>query len=258
MTVEKKELIKLDILNPDFFTVKGVEPLYFSVPPELSFFLTHKVIDWLNKVNQTTNRAFNYNTVSVANTSLRGDNYFSLNIKTPAGAGTIYIEYDKYSQFKEASVVFRERVYGNKARYPDCYYLFSLTFKINKDMQLDSYRITRDVESKTHFLQVHYDFNKDGVKTKDSLVMTCGNNTYMARKTNVDNTYEFDNYFNSIIEKIAVSPNAFLDAMSQFTVRKITNDTTFTTFYQELRDLYNNGLLNDLDDIFEVVKMAAI
>lgn len=63
--VEKKELVKLDILNPDFLTIKGVQPLYFLVPPELKFFLTHRVIDWLNKVNQVTNRTFNYNRVAV-------------------------------------------------------------------------------------------------------------------------------------------------------------------------------------------------
>lgn len=195
--------------------------LNFSVPPELDFFLSHKVIDWLNKVNQSTNGAFNYKTVSLAETALRGDNYFSINIKTPVGAGTIYIEYDRYSQFKEASVVFRERVYGNKDRYPQCYSLFSLTIKINKDMQLESYRLTRDVDTpETHFLHIHYDFNEDSVKTRDSLVLTCDDDTYIARKTNVDNTYEFDNFFNSIVDNVALLPNAFLDAMPQFKVRK--------------------------------------
>lgn len=259
MSYEKEELIKLDFLNPDFSTIKGMEPLHFLVPPELNFFLSHKVIDWLNKVNQSTNGAFNYNTVSLAETALRGDNYFSINIKTPAGAGTIYIEYDRYSQFKEASVVFRERVYINQARYPQCYYFFSLTIKINKNMELESYRLTRNVETpETHFLDIHYDFNEDGVKTRDSLVIVCDNTTYIARKKNVDNTYEFDNFFNAIVDKIAVSPNSFLEAIPQFKVRKINSDETLTVFYDELRKLYEKGLLNDLDDIFKVVKMAAI
>jgi len=261
MSYEKEELIKLDILNPVFYTDNVMEAvaLNFSVPPELDFFLSHKVIDWLNKVNQSTNGAFNYNTVSLAETALRGDNYFSINIKTPAGTGTIYIEYDRYSQFKEASVVFREKIYGNKDRYLQCYYLFSLTIKINQYMQLENYSLTRNVGTlEKHCLDINYYFNEYNEKTKDSLVITCDDNTYIARKKNVDNTYEFDNFFNNIVDKLAVSPNAFLEAMPQFKVRKINSDETLMVFYDELRNLYENGLLNDLDDIFEVVKMAAI
>lgn len=245
---------EFDFLNPDFKTDTDGKAMTFSVPSELQFFLVHKTIDFLNKANDFTDSFFNFENISVADTTLRGREHFSVNINTPVGSGTIYLEYDRYSRFKEGSIVFHKGIYRNKDRYPNFYHLFYLTIKINKDMQLDSYLLRRDIR---YYLEIHYEFNKDNIKSKDAVIIVT-DKKYIAKKINVDNTYEFDNFFNSIIDTVVLAPNTFIELTSQFSIKKINNNESLAIFYDELRDLYEKGLLVNLENNLEVVRMAAI
>jgi hypothetical protein len=257
---------KFDFLNPDFKTETEGEPVTFFVPPEFQFFLVHKTIDWLNAVNESTDMAFNFETIAVADTTLRGSDHFSVNIHTPAGAGTIYIDYDQENKFKEAELVFLHNVYKNKEKYPDHDCLFRLTIKINNKMEFNGYRLARNVETLDNLsLSIYYDFDRYSVKLRDMLFlivddMNKGFDTDLLKlkKENIENTYGFDIFFNTIIDTVLLSPNTFLELNPTFSIKKINNSESFSIFYDELRDLHDKGLLVNLENNLEVVRMAAI
>lgn len=259
-----KLVFKFDFLNPDFKTDIGY-PIKFAVPAEFKFFLIHKLIDWLNQVNESSNANFNFKTLSVDDIALRGRNYFSINIYAPDGAGTIYIHYDEDNQFTQASVVFNNDVYRNQVKYPEHNHLFRLTITVDNKMEIGSYRLTRNIYSNDcnndFDLYLHYDFDRNGVKLKDILILNVSvldPELLKVTKENVDNFYAFDNFFNTIIDTIILSPNTFIELTSQFSIKKINNSESLAIFYDELRELYEKDLIVNLENNLEVIRMATI
>lgn len=77
------DLLKFDYMNPDFKTKNNNGSMYFLNTPEQKFFFAHKIIDCLNKINESNNSFFNFETVTVDDTALRGHECFTVNLKMP-------------------------------------------------------------------------------------------------------------------------------------------------------------------------------
>lgn len=260
------DLLKFDYMNPDFKTKNNNGSMYFLNTPEQKFFFAHKIIDCLNKINESNNSFFNFETVTVDDTALRGHECFTVNLKMPVGTGTIYFNYNANSQFVGADVVFQKNVYLNKTRFPDFFQMFRLSIQFNKDMQIEDYKLIRGLErDDEYYLDISYIFDKDNIKLKDVLTIAVYNmkgsfneDILKVKKSHVVNTDDFDNFFNKIIDTVILSPNTFLEITPQFTVKKLNNSENFEIFYDELRAIYEKGLFVNIDNDLEVVRMAAI
>jgi len=263
--LEMKENFTFDFFNPDFIS-GGKKALSFLVPNEFKFFLSHKIISWLNVVNESIDCEFIFERVMPDDFTLQGQSHFSLNINTHNGDGTIYLYYDKNNQFTHACLLFLQNVYKNENKFPKNNNLFEIEININNNMEVDNYILTRKVSSSNILgLQISYKFDCLGKKLKDFLLLDTyeKNQKYdpyllSFTKENLNELDFFDDFFNEIIETILLSPNDFLELTTQFTINKINSKEEFEIFYDELRDYYKTKNLSYLENALEVVEMITI
>lgn len=263
--LKTKENFTFDFFNPDFIS-GGRKALSFFVTNEFKFFLSHKIISWLNVVNESIDCEFNFESVTADDCTLQGQSHFELNVYTHNGDGIIYLYYDKHNQFTHASLIFSQNMYRNENKFPKNHNLFSIEIKINNDMEVDSYILLRDIDSSNILgLNLSYKFDHSGKKLRDFLLLDTYEyqqrydpNLLSFTKENLNDLDFFDDFFNEIIETILLSPSNFLELTTQFTVNKINNKEYFEIFYDQLRDCYKNKNLSDLEKALEVVKMITI
>lgn len=258
------EDVKFDYLNPDFSILKGRKLCMVAMQPEYVFYFRHRIIHWLNQINQSFDPETNYDSIKIDRYMVT-DNGRAISVYGfKKLAGNLNFHYDRNGQFKSISFDTCVGIYNNQKKLPTTSRSFTVEADINTQYELLDYDTERSIDlSETSYddFMVRYSFTADGQKTKDLLMLYnyTVNNEDMVIEDQTDDLNGFDEFFNKNIDSILQSVETFIDIYPQFSVTLINNNETFKTFYTEMKKMYQEGVFdNGLDENLVIIKMVTI
>lgn len=261
------ETVTFDYLNPDFSILKGRRLVFIAMQPEYTFYFRHRVIHWLNQINESFDPETNFDAVKIDRYMVADNGTTTIVYGIKNLAGNIKFHYDKEHVFKSVSFYTAVGVYNNILKFPETSSFFTVEADINTHNELLDYVVERSLDmSDTSYddFMVKYSFTADGQKTKDLLVLYDYNSinddmVFMAFNTDVNSVKNFDDFFNKNISIILQSLETFIDMYPQFSIEIVNNNETLDLFYSEMKRMYQDGEFNKgLDENLTIIKMITI
>ena len=234
--------------------------------PEHSFYFRHRIIHWLNEVNEKIDLTINFENIKIDQYVIGKNKQVNAKYKIKNIDGHIIFlyDYDDDNNFIEVDleVEIKQGVFDH-LNFKNSSHFFDLQFALDDKNELDGYFINRSIDlyknDELGYL-IRYVFYKDS-QNKDHLALfDCVNQESLI--LDIDNGFEFsefDDFFNININDILKSPEAFVTIYPYFSVTQVNSNETLEVFYKELKEAYNNGVFNTgLPENLHVVKMAGI
>lgn len=253
--------LTFDYLNPDFSIVKSKGITYAKILPEHVFYFKHRIIHWLNQVNDKFDPSLNFESIQLEKYAINKNRHMMATYTFKNRYGRLTFVY-KNESFLRIEFETEAGCYDNN-NFPNSSHFFALTIPINEENEIDGYYLinrTIDIyKDEQYGFILRYDFytNKD----KDRLsLFDCLNQESVI--IDIDNGFKFssfDDFFNTNINEILKSPEAFIMIYPYFSITHVNSPETLEIFYKELKESYNKGIFdNGLADNLQVVKMAGI
>ena len=258
------ETVVFDYLNPDFSILKGRRFVMVAMQPEYTFYFRHRVIHWLNQINESFDPETNFDIIKIERYMVTDSGKAVVVFGFKDNAGSLDFYYDKDSVFKNIQLHTKAGMYENKKKFPATSNFFTVEADINTQGELLDYDVERAIDmSDTSYddFMIRYSFTAEGRKMKDLLVLYDykSNNEDMVFEDNVQGMEKFDEFFNKNINVILQSLETFIDMYPQFSVNVVNNNETLDLFYMEMKKLYEDGAFNDgLDENLTIIQMMTI
>lgn len=264
MKTDKK--VTFDYLKPDFTSTKDKCLTITDMMPEHSFYFKHRIIHWINQVNEKNDPTINFEDITL-NQYVLGKNKKAIakyKLKDIDGHIVFLYDYDDDNNFIEVDleVEIKQGVFDH-LNFKNSSHFFDLQFALDEKNEIACYFINRSIDvyknNELGYL-IRYVFYKDS-QNKDHLALfDCVNQESLI--LDIDNGFElseFDDFFNININDILKSPEAFVAIYPYFSVTQVNSNETLEVFYKELKEAYNNGVFDaGLPENLHVVKMAGI
>ena len=258
------ETVTFDYLNPDFSILKGRRLVFVAMQPEYIFYFRHRVIHWLNQINESFDPETNFDAVKIDRYMVADNGTTTVVYGVKNLAGNIEFHYDRERVLKNISFYTAVGVYNNLLKFPETSQFFTVEADINTHNEMLDYDVERSLDmSDTSYddFMVRYSFTADGHKTKDLLVLYdyTSNNESMIFETDVESMGQFDEFFNKNISVILQSLETFIDMYPQFSIGLVNNNETLDLFYDEMKKMYKEGSFDKgLDENLTIIKMLTI
>jgi hypothetical protein len=258
------ETVTFDYLKPDFSILKGRRIVMVNLQPEYQFYFKHRIVHWLNQMNQSFDPETNFDAVKIERYMV-GDKGTALIVYGFKNlAGTLHFNYDKLGTFKNISFSTEVGIYNNQLKFPSTSQFFTVTADMNTHNEMLDYVVERSLDmSDTSYddFMVKYSFTADGQKTKDLLILYDykSKDENMVINAEVESVENFDDFFNKNINVILQSLETFIDMYPQFSMGLVNNNETLDLFYSEMKKMYKDGVFNKgFDENLTIIKMMTI
>jgi hypothetical protein len=258
------ETVTFDYLNPDFSILKGRRLVMVAMQPEYTFYFRHRVIHWLNQINESFDPETNFDIIKIERYMVTDSGAAKVVFGFKNRAGSIDFCYDRDKAFKNIDFHTEVGIYNNKTKFPETSHFFTVDADINIHNEMLDYSVERSIDmSDTSYddFMVRYSFTAEGRKMKDLLVLYDykSNNEDMVFEDNVQGMEQFDEFFNKNINVILQSIETFIDMYPQFSIDLVNNNEKLDLFYMEMKKMYEDGTFNEgLDENLTIIKMMTI
>lgn len=260
------ESVTFDYLKPDFSILKDKRRTDADMLPEHIFYFKHRIIHWLNEVNEKNDPTINFENIKIDQYVIGKNKQVNAKYKLKDIDGHIIFlyDYDDNNNFIEVDLELKIKsgVFDH-LKFPNSSHFFDLQFVLDEKNEIDCYFINRRIDvykNDTLGYLIRYVFYKDTQKKDHLALFDCVNQESLI--LDIDNGFElseFDDFFNVHINVILKSPEAFVTIYPYFSVKQVNSNETLEVFYKELKEAYNKGIFdNGLSENLHVVKMAGI
>jgi hypothetical protein len=260
------ESVTFDYLKPDFSILKDKRRTDADMLPEHIFYFKHRIIHWLNQVNEKNDPTINFENIKIDQYVIGKNKQVNAKYKLKDSDGHIIFlyDYDDNNNFIEVDLELeiKQGVFDH-LNFPNSSHFFDLQFALDEENELDGYFINRPIDVyKNDALGylIRYVFYKDAQKKDHLALFDCVNQESLI--LDIDNGFElseFDDFFNVHINDILKSSEAFVTMYPYFSVKQVNSNETLEVFYKELKEAYNKGIFDTgLSENLHVVKMAGI
>lgn len=264
------ESLVFDYLNPDF-SILGVKKMAFvDIKPEQSFYLKHRVIHWINQVNNSIDPENNFETMRLKRYLIGNSKTVVVSYGTRNTAGNLRFNYDGNNNFINFSFEENKKLYKNDEKFPKSSSLFEIDFKTDNKDEIVKYRISRSFDdydgngyngNYIDDLKISYIFNVNGKREQD-IIRVYGdedsNNIIIDYVEDKQNT-NFEDFFHEYFDIISRNVVVFLEMYPQFSLNTLKGASNFEHFYLKFKELYE---LNTFDDRFKdnikVIEMLSV
>jgi hypothetical protein len=262
--METDKTVTFDYLRPDFSILKGRKFVFVDLQPEYQFYLKHRIIHWLNSINNSYDSSLNFDAIKLDRHMVGSSKAVIANYGLWNRAGSITMEYTKQGEFESFNFTATESVFRNEAHFPSSSQYFSIDADMDETDNLKKYTLQRifDLEGEKSFddVIIRYFFDKNCEKYNEYIMFYQGDELELSRYNN-DRPEDrlFDGFFNHNVYDIFNAINTFLELYPQFEMNCINKNTDFSIFYDKLRQFYNEGLFdNKFEENINVLKMMSI
>lgn len=258
------ETVTFDYLKPDFSILKGRRLALFAMQPEYIFYLKHRVIHWINQLNESFDTEINFDSIKIDRYLVADNRRTTVVFGFKNISGHLEFYYDSDEVLKNISLYTELGIYSNNIKFPNTCQFFTVEANINTHNEILDYEVERSMDmTETSYddFMVRYSFTPDGNKTKDLLVLYNykSNNEDMVLEADFELMGQFDEFFNKNISVILQSLETFIAMYPQFSISVINNDETLALFYAEMKKMYKDGAFNEgLDENLTIIKMLTI
>lgn len=259
--------LKFNFLNPNF-TVFEDKISFVEIPPVDLFYFKHRLIFWLNSINDSTNNDFNFDNIvmnrymiakrSVTSNAFRVSITFSIN--NVAGNLLLIFENNEFKNFKISSC----KLFTKKLNFPKIYSLFELDVEMDNLDKIEKYnitnRITPSIYSHIDDIVVRYEFNKEHIKIMETVIIydkRYDEELIFEQIINSNEMNLFDEFFNVNISIILNTFNVFKELYPYFDFNNIDSNDSLASFYLQLKDMYINDVFEkNFEENINVLKMS--
>lgn len=174
------ESLVFDYLNPDF-SILGIKKMAFvEIKPEQAFYLKHRVIHWLNKINNSIDPENNFETMRLERYLIGSSKTVVVAYGTRNTAGNLRFNYDGNNNFINFSFEENKKLYKNDEKFPKSSSLFEIDFKTDNKDEIVKYRISRSFDdydgngyngNYIDDLKISYIFNVNGKREQEEFMV---------------------------------------------------------------------------------------
>lgn len=265
------ESLVFDYLKPDF-SILGIKKMGFvEIKPEQAFYLKHRVIHWLNQINNSFDPENNFETMRLERYLIGSSKNVVVSYGTRNTAGNIRFNYDRNNNFINFSFEENKKLYRNYEKFPKSSFFFEIDFKTNNKDEIVKYCISRSFddydgngynEKYIDDMKISYIFNVNGQREQDIIRVYDNEDSndiiidYI--KENKQDT-NFEDFFHEYFDIISKNISVFLEMYPQFSLNTLKGTANFESFYLKFKELYELTTFDDrFKDNIKVIEMLSL
>lgn len=255
------ETVEFDYMKPDFSILKGRRICMVAMQPEYIFYFKHRIIHWLNEINEHYNDSINFENVRINRYMVGDKNHVSSTFGVKDSAGTLHFEYDKNQQIEGYRLIGQRDIFDNKKIFKETHNMFDFNITIDTKFNKIKHSISRFLDINNDDIDViiiKYKFDELGdIEKKINIDFSRSFDPLnIISHGEID---KFDQFFNKISWKAFLYNQTFLEMYPYFSISDIKTAENCEIFYMELKDLYLKGLFdNGLNENMTVLEMVGI